>query len=550
MKTTRLKLLLAAVLIGAAAFTTISHAADPLPSWNDGAAKKAIVEFVKVTTTKGSPKFVPPAERIATFDNDGTLWSEQPVPVQFYFVADRVKALAPQHPEWKDKEPFASILKGDLKAALEGGDHGLMELFMATHTGMTTDEFAQMVTDWIATAKHPQTGKRFLDMTYQPMLEVLAYLRANDYKNFIVSGGGIEFMRPWAEKAYGIPPEQVIGSSMKTKFELRDGKAVLVRLPALNFNDDKADKPVGINQHIGRRPIAAFGNSVGDQQMLEYAQGGSGARFGLLVLHDDASREFAYGPARGLPDVKYGYFTSALEELAKKNGWTVVSMKDDWKQVFPAAQKSPVTAIDILLEPDATMLKHAEANNARLLKAYPKGFALDASHRPHITMLQCFVRTADLGKVYAAVGKVLAGANVNAMKLDATKRYYIPAGALGVAGIVAKPTPQLVRLQADIIAAAKPFMVQTGPIGAFTAPHDDPAIDAALIQYVSTFEQTAAGAHFNPHVSTGNAPKAYLDQMIAEPFETFTFSPAGAAVYQLGPFGTAAKKLKTWELKR
>jgi len=550
MKTTRLKLLLAAVLIGAAAFTTISHAADPLPSWNDGAAKKAIVEFVKVTTTKGSPKFVPPAERIATFDNDGTLWSEQPVPVQFYFVADRVKALAPQHPEWKDKEPFASILKGDLKAALEGGDHGLMELFMATHTGMTTDEFAQMVTDWIATAKHPQTGKRFLDMTYQPMLEVLAYLRANDYKNFIVSGGGIEFMRPWAEKAYGIPPEQVIGSSMKTKFELRDGKAVLVRLPALNFNDDKADKPVGINQHIGRRPIAAFGNSVGDQQMLEYAQGGSGARFGLLVLHDDASREFAYGPARGLPDVKYGYFTSALEELAKKNGWTVVSMKDDWKQVFPAAQKSPVTAIDILLEPDATMLKHAEANNARLLKAYPKGFALDANHRPHITMLQCFVRTADLGKVYAAVGKVLAGANVNAMKLDATKRYYIPAGALGVAGIVAKPTPQLVRLQADIIAAAKPFMVQTGPIGAFTAPHDDPAIDAALIQYVSTFEQTAAGAHFNPHVSTGNAPKAYLDQMIAEPFETFTFSPAGAAVYQLGPFGTAAKKLKTWELKR
>ena len=250
---------------------------------------------------------------------------------------------------------------------------------MATHTGMTTEEFEQIVKDWIATAKHPKTGKLFTDMTYQPMLEVLAYLRANGFKNFIVSGGGIEFMRPWAEQAYGIPPEQVVGSSIKTKFELRDGKPVLVRLPELNFNDDKGGKPVGINQHIGRRPIAAFGNSVGDQQMLEYTQGGSGARFELLVLHDDAAREFAYGPARGLPDVKLGYFTPALDEHAKKDGWTVVSMKNDWKRVFPVAQ-NPVTAIDILLEPDATMLQHAAANNARLLKVFPKGFALDATH--------------------------------------------------------------------------------------------------------------------------------------------------------------------------
>ena len=470
------------------------------------------------------------------------------MPVQFYFVADRVKALAPQHPEWKTKEPFASLLRGDVKAALEGGDHGLMELFMATHTGMTTDEFAQLVKDWIATAKHPTTGKRFLDMTYQPMLEVLAYLRANGFKNFIVSGGGIEFMRPWTEAAYGIPPEQVIGSSMKTKFELRDGKPVLVRLPQLNFNDDKADKPVGINQHIGRRPIAAFGNSVGDQQMLEYTQGGSGARFELLVLHDDAAREFAYGPARGLPDVKYGFFTPALEDHAKKDGWTVVSMKDDWKTVFPAAQ-SEVTAIDILLEPDATMLQHSADNNARLLKVFPKGFSLDATHTPHITMLQCFVRTADLDKVYAAAGKVLAAANVTAMKLEAFKYYYAPAGAMGVAGICAKPTPEILKLQADIIAAVKPFMAETGPIGAFTAPHDDPAIDAALIEYVSTFVPKMSGENFNPHVSTGVAPKAYLDQMLAEPFEPFTFSPAGAAVYQLGPFGTAAKKLKELDLK-
>jgi phosphoserine phosphatase len=540
--------LMIAAVVALGLTTVVSRAADPLPSWNDGPAKQSIIAFVEKVTKPDSPDFVPVPERIATFDNDGTLWTEQPVPVQFYFVADRVKALAPQHPEWKDREPFASLLIGDLKAALEGGDHGLMELFMATHTGMTTDEFAQMVTDWIATAKHPQTGRRFLDMTYQPMLEVLAYLRANGFKNFIVSGGGIEFMRPWTEEAYGIPPEQVIGSSMKTKFELRNGKAVLVRLPALNFNDDKADKPVGINQHIGRRPIAAFGNSVGDQQMLEYAQGGGGARFGLLVLHDDASREFAYGPARGLPDVKYGYFTSVLEELAKKNGWTVVSMKDDWKQVFPVAQ-NPDTAIDILLRPDVTMLQHSAADNAHLLKAYPKGFALDESHRPHITMLQCFVRTADLDKVYAAVGKVLAATNVNAMKLDATKRYYLPAGQLGVAGIVAKPTAELLKLQADIIAAVAPFTVVTGPIGAFTAGHENPAIDTMMIDYVSTFVQNAAGEKFNPHVSTGTGPLADLDNLLAEPFEPFTFSPEGAAVYQLGPFGTAAKKLREFDLK-
>jgi hypothetical protein len=540
--------LMIAAVVALGLTTVVSRAADPLPSWNDGPAKQSIIAFVEKVTKPDSPDFVPVPERIATFDNDGTLWTEQPVPVQFYFVADRVKALAPQHPEWKDREPFASLLIGDLKTTLEGGDHGLMELFMVTHTGMTTDEFAQMVTDWIATAKHPQTGRRFLDMTYQPMLEVLAYLRANEFKNFIVSGGGIEFMRPWTEEAYGIPPEQVIGSSMKTKFELRNGKAVLVRLPALNFNDDKADKPVGINQHIGRRPIAAFGNSVGDRQMLEYAQGGGGARFGLLVLHDDASREFAYGPARGLPDVKYGYFTSALEELAKKNGWTVVSMKDDWKQVFPVAQ-NPDTAIDILLQPDVTMLQHSAADNAHLLKTYPKGFALDESHRPHITMLQCFVRTADLDKVYAAVGKVLAATNVNAMKLDATKRYYLPAGQLGVAGIVAKPTAELLKLQADIIAAVAPFTVVTGPIGAFTAGHENPAIDTMMIDYVSTFVQNAAGEKFNPHVSTGTGPLADLDNLLAEPFEPFTFSPEGAAVYQLGPFGTAAKKLREFDLK-
>lgn len=549
MKSTRKLNVIAAALICALTFTTTTaRAADPLPSWNDGKAKQFIIDFVTRVTKEGSPDFVPVAERVAVFDNDGTLWSEQPVPVQFYFVADRVKALAPQHPEWKDKEPFASILKGDVKAALEGGDHGLMELFMATHTGMTADEFAQLVKDWIDTAKHPTTGKRFVDMTYQPMLEVLAYLRANGFKNYIVSGGGIEFMRPWAEQVYGIPPEQVIGSSMKTKFELRDGKPVLVRLPELNFNDDKGDKPVGINQHIGRRPIAAFGNSVGDQQMLEYTQGGNGARFELLVLHDDAAREFAYGPARGLPDVKYGYFTPALEDHARKDGWTVVSMKNDWKQVF-AFEQSAVAAIDILLEPDATMLKHAEAVNARLLKAYPQGFALDATHRPHITLVQRFVRTADLDKVYAAVGKVFAGAHVTGMKLEAFKYYYIPDHDNGLSGIVAKPTPELLKLQQDVIAAVTPFIVETGTSAAFVTTPDDPIINPALIDYVSAFVQKSSGEHFNPHVTTGVAPRQYLDKMLAEPFDKFNFSPAGAAVYQLGQFGTASKRLKEWDLK-
>jgi phosphoserine phosphatase len=341
MKTIFQKTILAATLVGVMAFTTINlRAQDPLPSWNDGAAKKSIVEFVTKVTTPGSPDFVPVPERIATFDNDGTLWCEQPLPVQAFFVFDRVKELAPSHPEWKTKEPFASVLKGDYKTALAGGDHAILELFMATHAGMTTDEFEKLVKGWIATAKHPKYKQPYTACVYKPMLEVLAYLRANGFKNFIVSGGGIEFMRPWAEQVYGIPPEQVIGSSIKTKFEMHDGKAVLVRLPELNFNDDKADKPVGINQHIGRRPIAAFGNSRGDQEMCEYTQAGSGARFELLVLHDDAAREYAYGPALKLPDVKLGAFTQALYDQAQKSGWTVVSMKNDWKQIFPFEKQS------------------------------------------------------------------------------------------------------------------------------------------------------------------------------------------------------------------
>jgi len=314
---------------------TVARAQDPLPSWNEGLAKKAIVAFVERVTKTASPDFVPPAERIATFDNDGTLWAEQPIYFQFLFALDRVKALAPQHPEWNEKEPFASLLKGDVKGALAGGERAMLEIVMTTHAGMTTAEFEQIVKDWIATAKHPKTGRLYTEMVYQPMLELLAYLRANGFKTFIVSGGGIEFMRPWTETAYGIPPEQVIGTSIKTKFEMRDGKPVLVRLPELNFIDDKTGKPVGINSHIGRRPIAAFGNSDGDREMLEWTQAGSGARLMMLVRHDDDKREYAYGPAQGLPAAKVGTFTQALYDEAKKQGWVIISMKNDWKRIFP-----------------------------------------------------------------------------------------------------------------------------------------------------------------------------------------------------------------------
>ena len=325
-------LLTAALVCGLAFAATIVRGDEALASWNDGKAKSAIVEFVTKVTKEGSPDFVPPAERIATFDNDGTLWAEQPMYFQFLFAFDRVKVLAPQHPEWKDKEPFASLLKGDLKGTLAGGEHAMLELVMATHAGMTTEEFEKIVTDWIATARHPTTKRPYTEMVYQPMLELLAYLRANNFKTFIVSGGGIEFMRVFAEKTYGIPPEQVIGSSGKLKFELRDGKPVLVKLPAIDFINDKEGKPAGIQEHIGRRPIAAFGNSDGDLQMLQWTAAGPGARFCLYVHHTDAEREWAYDRKSQI-----GQLDKGLDE-AQAKGWTVVSMKDDWKTVFPPKQ--------------------------------------------------------------------------------------------------------------------------------------------------------------------------------------------------------------------
>lgn len=312
---------------------TTTRAQDPLPSWNDGKTKESITTFVEKVTKEGSPDFVPVPERIATFDNDGTLWCEQPMYFQLLFALDRVKALAPQHPEWAGKEPFASLLKGDAKTVLANGYEGITEIIAVTHSGMSTDEFEKIVQDWIATAKHPITKRPLLKMTYQPMVELLTYLRGNGFKTFIVSGGGIDFMRPWTEKAYGIPPEQVVGSSGKLKWEMVDGKPLLMKLPAVDFINDDDGKPIGIQKQIGRRPIAAFGNSDGDLQMLQWTAAGPGARFCLYVHHDDAVREFAYDRKSHI-----GRLDKGLDEAAV-NGWTVVSMKNDWKTIFPSDKK-------------------------------------------------------------------------------------------------------------------------------------------------------------------------------------------------------------------
>jgi phosphoglycolate phosphatase-like HAD superfamily hydrolase len=306
-------------------------AVDPLPSWNDTAPKQSIVDFVTRTTQVGGADFVPVEERIATFDNDGTLWAEQPMYFQLAFALDRVKALAPQHPEWSTQEPFASLLKGDVAGALAGGERAIVAIIAVSHSSMTTGEFEQTVKDWVASAKHPTTGRPYTEMAYQPMLELLAYLRANGFKTFIVSGGGVEFMRAWAEGVYGIPPEQVVGSSGKLKWEMRDDGPVLVKQADIDFVDDKEGKPVGIQKFIGRRPIFAFGNSDGDQQMLEWTAAGTGARFMGLVHHTDAEREWAYDR-----ESKVGTLDKALDDATAK-GWTVVDMKNDWNAVFPPA---------------------------------------------------------------------------------------------------------------------------------------------------------------------------------------------------------------------
>ena len=309
-------------------YRATAYGADQLPSWKDGPAKQAITSFVAKVTNGDSPDFIPPAERIAVFDNDGTLWSEKPIYFQLLFAIDRVKALAPQHPEWNNRQPFQAALDGDLNALADSGEKGLLELVMATHAGMTTDEFSETVTEWFRTAIHPRMKKPYTELVYQPMLEVLAYLRANDFKTYIISGGGIEFIRPWAETVYGIPPEQVVGSSIVTKFAMRAGAPVLIREPKVHFIDDKEGKPVGINQHIGRRPVVAFGNSDGDLQMLQWTAARNASHLCVLIHHTDEVREWAYDK-----DSHVGRLDQALQ-AAGENGWTVVDMKKDWLTVY------------------------------------------------------------------------------------------------------------------------------------------------------------------------------------------------------------------------
>jgi phosphoglycolate phosphatase-like HAD superfamily hydrolase len=310
-------------------------ATDPLPSWNDGPAKQAIIDFVKTTTNKSNPKFVPPEDRIATFDQDGTTWVEHPIYSQVLFMFDRVVAMAPQHPEWKTKQPFKTIVTGDKEAIAKFTLKDIEVIGLATSTGTTTDEFQAIVKDWMAAAKHPRFDKPYWQMVYQPMIEVMKYLRDNGYKTYIVTGGGQDFVRVYSQQVYGIPPEQVVGSSLDTKYAYnKEGQGVLMREPKLLINNDFAGKPEDIYLFIGRHPKASFGNSTGDRQMLEYTQASGGASLEMLVLHDDATRDYAYGPAQGLPDSKIGTFTQALYDEAKSKGWTVISMKNDWKQVF------------------------------------------------------------------------------------------------------------------------------------------------------------------------------------------------------------------------
>lgn len=311
--------------------TTLDSVAsqDPLPSWNEGKSKQAILDFVTKTTKEGSPDFIPEADRIACFDNDGTLWSEKPLPFQLYYVIDRIKAMSADHPEWKNQQPYKWIMEGDMKAALAGGEKALLEILLATHAGMTTEEFDTTVKDWLATATHPKTGKHFNEMVYQPMLELLDYLRANGYKTFIVSGGGIDFMRVWAEEAYGIPPYQIVGSSLQTRYDTTGAQPVLIKLAKLNFNDDKLGKPVGIHQQIGKRPVFASGNSDGDYSMLQYTSTNGGPHFGMYVHHNDSVREYFYDREPGLARLSKG-----LDDAAKYN-WLIVDMKTDWKKIYP-----------------------------------------------------------------------------------------------------------------------------------------------------------------------------------------------------------------------
>lgn len=324
----------AAALVFAMGIPAHAQGPDPLPSWNEGRARQAVLDFVTRVTRDGSPDFVPPDERFAVFDNDGTLWTEQPMYTQLAFAIDRVRSLAPEHPGWKTTQPFQAALDNDLETLARSGETGLVELVTATHSGMTPDTFDAIVKDWLQKARHPRFQRFYTDLTYKPMVELLNYLRSNGFKTYIVTGGGVEFVRAISQKLYGIPPEQIIGSSVRLQYQLKNGEPTLIRRPEIDFIDDRAGKPVGIHKFIGRRPIAAFGNSAGDREMLEWTGHGHGARLRMLVSHDDAAREYSYGPADDRPNTPFGAFPQSLRDEANRNGWVIISMKNDWNQIF------------------------------------------------------------------------------------------------------------------------------------------------------------------------------------------------------------------------
>ena len=332
MNVTRRHIILGALGTPFAPAAVRAQGVDPLPSWNEGPSRSRIMAFVQSVTSKSSPDFLPPQDRIAVFDNDGTLWSEQPMYFQLAFIIDRVKALSAAHPDWKDRQPFKGVLEGNMEAVMATGEKGLLDMAMATHAGMSSEEFAVIAREWLATARHPKTRRLYTEMVFQPMLELLAYLRGNGFKTWIVSGGGVEFVRVFAEQVYGVPPEQVIGSTIKTRYEQRNGRPAIVRLPEVDFIDDKAGKPVAINKFIGKRPIAAFGNSDGDFEMLEWVTSAPGARLGLLVHHDDGEREWAYDRKSHI-----GRLDRGLDEGLRR-GWTITSMKKEWKSIYPVAR--------------------------------------------------------------------------------------------------------------------------------------------------------------------------------------------------------------------
>jgi hypothetical protein len=513
-----------------------------LPSWNDGPAKAAILEFVGRVTTPDGADYAPPSERIAVFDNDGTLWCEQPLQPQVFFLIDRVKRLAAQDPGLKDRQPFRALLDLDLNTLLGLGKQALLELAFATHAGMSQEAFDEIAGPWLAAARHPRLSRRFQDCAYQPQLELLDLLRANAFKVFIVTGGGGDFVRAISEEAYGVPPEQVIGSSMKTRFEMLDGRAHLMKLSQLDrFNDGEA-KPQSIGLHIGRRPLLAFGNSDGDLPMLLHVKSGAGARIALLLHHDDQEREFAYDR-----DFRLSPLAEALDK-AGAYGLTVVSMKRDWNTIFThASREVPMTdaiAIDVLLEPDTVLVEHAKAVNAELRQNYPQGFALDPAHAPHITLVQRYVRSSDLDAVTAAVtGAVQASLPLH---LQADGYSHIAGGGIGLLNYRIKHSDDLSDLEARVVAAVQPFAISGGAAEAFAHAADE-QINEETIKYVEAFVPAASGDKYDPHVTLGVAKLDYAQDLEAEPFRPFGFDGLNVAIYQLGNFGTAQKRL--WSLK-